>query len=633
MMLAVAGVSCQKQGSEANGITSSAPVNFSVEFPETETKVEFDAATGQPVWTGGEAAKVIVGHLKTTTSKASGLQLKLPSVSDGVFSGDLNFTGDFTTDDVRAIVIPYENNAYFRYRNSYNRIYVDFPAAQTQTKAGKLEPQYFPLYAKVSYADLTSGNKIQLKAAGTLLYFNVYGTPPGASGDEILKSITVNVASGAVTGPAEIVYDSETAYYNGTKTGKVSLSEPLVINGRSKEDGIKVWLSVCGPARTIESIAIETDKAVYTKVVNYAYTGKSTSAKKVVINQIGLNMSKVGWTRNPESDAGPVYITDPYSSAMHYSTGRLRTTTAAMQSFDFDSETGDIYYSQLNNNFRAYISHGPRNSTVQPPMMTLNFTGHVSNFTLECASDGKRYIWVDNFSSKNESGAYWGSPVVSRILYQEGTTLNAWECTDNYYFGEKNISVAVDLEGDMMTVLGISSGDCKTYRLSELQALPVEDITLDPVTYGGEPKAEIAETTKAHTIKARDCTGVTPLGQFNIPREKNADGSNVSWQGFDIHNGLVYQAQGMGYIDTPSFGMVQVRGIDGSVVVPLTTIKAIEDKEVLNAVGLTDTGYMEPEGIKVRNGKLYIGFANKNSEDIRMGTIFRYSLDVVPSEP
>ena len=41
------------------------------------------------------------------------------------------------------------------------------------------------------------------------------------------------------------------------------------------------------------------------------------------------------------------YITDPYSADIHYSTGRLRTTTAVMQSFDLDTLTGNIYYSQL----------------------------------------------------------------------------------------------------------------------------------------------------------------------------------------------------------------------------------------------------------------------------------------------
>lgn len=330
-----------------------------------------------------------------------------------------------------------------------------------------------------------------------------------------------------------------------------------------------------------------------------------------------------------EPEGGP-YITDPFSSELVYSIGRLRTTTAVMQSFDIDLAENKIYYSQLNSKFRAYLSVGPVNGSSQPPMMTLNYFGHASNFTLETGSDGKKYIWIDNFSSKNASGDYWGSTVISRIPFATGTTMSSWEAPENYYFGESNISCAVDIAGDMLTTLGISSGNCNTYKLSDLQALPIEDITLPQVTYGGEDKAPDPETTKQHVIKGRDCTKVEPIGHFVIPREVYPDNTQVSWQGFDIHDGLVYQAQGNGHEDgTPSPGWLQIRGIDGSTVLPLTKIRALEDIEALKAAGITDIGYMEPEGVKVRGGSLYMGFASKKSDDVRKGTIFRYDLSAV----
>ena len=331
-------------------------------------------------------------------------------------------------------------------------------------------------------------------------------------------------------------------------------------------------------------------------------------------------------TPGPEPDKGGPYITDPFSAELVFSTGRLRTTSAVMQSFDLDLQLGRIYYSQLNNKFRAYLSEGLINSTTQPPMMTLNYFGHASNFTLEIAADGKKYIWIDNFSSKNASGDYWGSTVISRIPFSTGTTINAWEAPENYYFGENNISGAVDIEGDMLTTLGISSGNCNTYKLSDLQALPIEDITLPEVTYGGEDKAPHPLTTTRHTIKARDCTKVNPIGHFVIPRENYIDGTQVSWQGFDIHDGLIYQAQGNGHEDgTPSPGWLQIRGIDGSTILPLTKIAALEDVGALKDAGITDIGYMEPEGVKVRGDYLYLGFASKKADGVRMGTIFRYS--------
>ena len=231
---------------------------------------------------------------------------------------------------------------------------------------------------------------------------------------------------------------------------------------------------------------------------------------------------------DPEPTYGPL-LTDGYSSELHFSTSRLRTTSAVMQSFDISSSGEVIYYTQLNNKFRVYLSWNNRNSQETPTArcMTLCYTGHGSNFTLEEASDGK-YVWIDNYSPKNASGEYWNAQVISRIPVKAGTTVKAFETTENYYFGEKNISVAVDIAGDMLTILGISTGRIRTYRLSDLKALPVEDITLEEITYGGEDKTEDPETTLRPVVKARDGRKLTPLGDFSIVRQQYSDGTQVS---------------------------------------------------------------------------------------------------------
>ncbi|MBQ2103491.1 MAG: BACON domain-containing protein [Bacteroidales bacterium] len=330
-----------------------------------------------------------------------------------------------------------------------------------------------------------------------------------------------------------------------------------------------------------------------------------------------------------EPTYGPL-LTDGFSQDLHYSTARLRTTSAVMQSFDIASD-GMIYYTQLNSNFRVYLSWNERNSQETPTArcMTLCYTGHGSNFTLEEATDGK-YIWIDNYSSKNNKGEYWNAQIISRIPVKAGVTVKASQTTENYYFGEKNISVAVDIEGDMLTILGISSGRIRTYRLSELKALPVRDITLEEITYGGESGSGDAEVTKKPVVKARDASKLKPLGEFAISRSTYADGTTVSWQGFDIHDGLVYQAQGNGHADgTPSPGWLQVRKIDGTTVIPLTKFRALDDLTALKAAGITDTGYMEPEGVKFRDGAVFCGFCSKNSENVRRGTLFRYDPQLV----
>ena len=51
------------------------------------------------------------------------------------------------------------------------------------------------------------------------------------------------------------------------------------------------------------------------------------------------------------------------------------------------------------------------------------------------------------------------------------------------------------------------------------------------------------------------------------------------------------------------------------------------DAEKLNEFGMTDRGYMEAEGIKVKNGTLYLGFASRKMEgkdDKRLANILIY---------
>ena len=55
----------------------------------------------------------------------------------------------------------------------------------------------------------------------------------------------------------------------------------------------------------------------------------------------------------------------------------------------------------------------------------------------------------------------------------------------------------------------------------------------------------------------------------------------------------------------------------------------VADLGLLASEGLTDLGYFEAEGIKVKEGILYIGFASKDagSSPQRRVNIFKYPLD------
>ena len=55
----------------------------------------------------------------------------------------------------------------------------------------------------------------------------------------------------------------------------------------------------------------------------------------------------------------------------------------------------------------------------------------------------------------------------------------------------------------------------------------------------------------------------------------------------------------------------------------------VDDLGLLAAQGLTDLGYFETEGIKIKDGVLYLGFASRDagSSPARRVNIFQYSLD------
>lgn len=320
--------------------------------------------------------------------------------------------------------------------------------------------------------------------------------------------------------------------------------------------------------------------------------------------------------------AGERNLSDELSRDMWFSTGTLRTKSAVMQSFDIDFEENLIYYTQLNNKFRVYVCWGEPNGTVPGGSMELLYSGHGSNFTLEKDGDN-RFIWISNYASKNAKGEYWDSQIISRVPVVDGAVYNPWDCDDNYYFGDANIAAAVDTEGDRLVVLNIGSGRVRTYSLSRLRAHPTEEITLRPIVYGGD-KAPQPETTEVFKVMARDCSAVDPLGDFTVHRDEG-----IAWQGFDICGDFFYQARGNGNQNdglNASTGWILVYKTDGTPVLPPTPVQALNNLDTLNEWGITDTGYMEPEGVKIRRGAMYCGFANKNSQNIRRGTILKYSI-------
>ena len=54
-----------------------------------------------------------------------------------------------------------------------------------------------------------------------------------------------------------------------------------------------------------------------------------------------------------------------------------------------------------------------------------------------------------------------------------------------------------------------------------------------------------------------------------------------------------------------------VYDFEGRIVQSRTKVRAVSDLKALTEAGITESGYIESEGVKIRRGKLFLGFASQ----------------------
>lgn len=71
-----------------------------------------------------------------------------------------------------------------------------------------------------------------------------------------------------------------------------------------------------------------------------------------------------------------------------------------------------------------------------------------------------------------------------------------------------------------------------------------------------------------------------------------------------------------------------VYDFEGRIVQSRTKVRAVSDLKALTEAGITESGYIESEGVKIRRGKLFLGFASQSKKDgnRRRANIFQYEL-------
>ena len=290
-------------------------LTIQTEYPQAApgTKVAFGTGENPALeWTGNETASVLIGKLVETTSRETGKQVTLNSVpgKPGVFAGEVDL-GEFTVEDIHGLVVPAENNAYFGYNNSSNRINMILPDVQTQAENGVFNPAHVPFVVEINAATLGAADAnnsysvsgLQLGSASDLLQFNIYGKHSMMSADEVLESIKVT-ANNKITGQTRLTLGQTGLGSAGSSFVQVNYQGTETIAERTKDNGIKVYASVIlGGTRKFTNIEVTTNKRTYTKSIEKSIDAL-TEISTLNVHRIGIDLS----TFNAEG--GVLYSSD-----------------------------------------------------------------------------------------------------------------------------------------------------------------------------------------------------------------------------------------------------------------------------------------------------------------------------------
>lgn len=285
-----------------------------------------------------------------------------------------------------------------------------------------------------------------------------------------------------------------------------------------------------------------------------------------------------------------------------------------MQGWDF-TDPSHFYYAQCPDGELQYISFCRGTSMSYTDYMTLNGFGHMTQITAEASTDGNTYIWC-NSNGQWTGTNYNNSLSISRIKYAPGTTLKDYS-GKTYVMSKKyggkdfyDLQVAIDFEYRRLMVgarvSGVSIRFHWIFDLDEVLALPEKDVsvTVDTKNNG----------TQKRTFKGYDLNDCKVLGYFEVPRGRNpeTDTYYYSHQGHEVHGEYVWFFEGQ--VDTnttpyTSVAYITVFNYDGTVAIPRTRVVALDNNQDFINCGFTYDGNAEGECMKIKDNKLYLGFA------------------------
>lgn len=290
-------------------------------------------------------------------------------------------------------------------------------------------------------------------------------------------------------------------------------------------------------------------------------------------------------------------ISQPLSADMVYEKGGITRWT--IQGFDIDA-AGNCYLTWE----QSSVMCVKRFVGGEAEQMTLPASAHGDGFSLE---QNGNYFWTSGTLGKL-NGYYSGAKadddgirLICRFRFEANRTKyteNAEEC---FYINANGCRiVSLDEEHDAIgcwTYDG-SAEHVLIYRLSDLHKASRDIYKVD---------REIGKNTQ---VEAYDLNTITPLADVKWNRREvcgdAADGSIKAIQGFCIYDGCIYVMAGTK--DEP-WATLSVLDWSGNFIMKREKIGVSADRQKIIELGLSENTSLEPEGIHIHKGVMYIGFS------------------------
>lgn len=246
------------------------------------------------MWEGSETMDVLIGN-SSTTAFSQGQAAVLTNDGANRFTGEFDLNGSFTASDIRAITVPAGHQSWVK---TASGVVCPIAFEQVQKDPDVMNGENFPLWAPVSQAMLdearqTDGSyildNVTLRWGCAVLRFNVYGAHSAMESGEVLESISLitddyfpkNFAAGLSSDALVRTNDADQTI--------VKLQNGAVVNGRTADNGIKVYMAIFPGEVKLHEVKVTTDKGIYTLKTSYQLTGGDLRGQVI---QLGLNLSK-----------------------------------------------------------------------------------------------------------------------------------------------------------------------------------------------------------------------------------------------------------------------------------------------------------------------------------------------------